>query len=241
MKHTSEYCKQLTCQNCSLRERTEWANLKEDELNLLNKHKVAKPFVSGDVLFNQQDVNSGVYCVHSGLVGLRHYDAGGNAILIKTANPGDTVGYRSFLKKSNHSISAEILSPSVICVISPSIVRQLLKKSPDLGLRFLEHSLNDLDEMEKRYIQARSWSAKSRFLHTLMVFREQESAAYAKDSMHFDLPVTRQELASMIGITPEAMSRLVRNVKDEGLVEISGRQVHIPDIDKVADQLQLAS
>ena len=232
-------CPKHSCQSCPVRATTEWADLGAEELALLDRHKIERRYGPGDTLYHQGAPNMGVHCIHSGLVGLRRLDADGNSVLVRLARPGETVGYRSFLRKSAHSLSAEVLAPSHICTIDRSAITTLLAKKADLGFRFLQHGLDDMEEIEERLIQCRTWPARARLLHTLLVFNEREGTRTQSGAHAVDLPVTRRELASIVGTTPEAMSRLVRQVQSDGLVQFEGRHVVIPDIDQVLNSLPM--
>ena len=234
---TKAVCSKHSCAGCAMRKTTEWADLSPSEIELLGRRKIEKQFLPGETLYQQGEESSGVHCIHSGLIGLRRLDADGNSILVRMAHPGETVGYRSFLKNTEHSHTAEILAPSIVCMIEKSAVSKLLHNNPDLGLRFLSHSLKDLNEAEEKLLQHRTWPAKARLLHTLVIFNHKYGKQTAAGGWQLDLPISRRELAACVGTTPEAMSRLVRQVQDEGLVTISGKHVEIPCVDHVLNTL----
>ena len=210
-----------------------------NEIAVLDRHKIERRYGPGETLYHQGDPCEGVYCIHSGLVGLRRLDPEGNSVLVRLARPGETVGYRSYLRKTAHSLSAEILAPSNICTIDSSAIAILLEGDTNLGFRFLRHGLDDMEEIEDRLVQCRTWPARARLLHTLLVFNERDGALTETGAHAVDLPITRRELASIVGTTPEAMSRLLRQVQNDGLVKFEGRHVVIPDINQVLDSLPI--
>ncbi|HEY9039442.1 MAG TPA: helix-turn-helix domain-containing protein [Roseovarius sp.] len=48
------------------------------------------------------------------------------------------------------------------------------------------------------------------------------------DRMHMQLPLSRTDLADLIGVQPETMSRLFKRLKDEGTFVVSGRDIQMP-------------
>jgi CRP/FNR family transcriptional regulator len=52
-----------------------------------------------------------------------------------------------------------------------------------------------------------------------------------------DLPLSRQDIAALIGSTPETVSRSISKVQDEGLARFKGRKVLLQDIDELMRQL----
>ena len=49
----------------------------------------------------------------------------------------------------------------------------------------------------------------------------------------FELILTRQELAEFTGMTKESVSRILKEFKEEGLIEIEEKFVEILDFDKM--------
>jgi len=119
-----------SCADCVTRDSTEWQVLVDDELASIDKCRRVVDCEAGETLFSQGDPGNGVYCVQSGLIGLRRVDVNGNSVLIRLASAGSTVGYRTFLTREAHVNSAEALTASVLCYIPRPRVEQLLKANP---------------------------------------------------------------------------------------------------------------
>ena len=102
---------QTSCLGCRTRSSSEWDCLSTAELRTIDKARVSLAYMPGDSVFSQGDDGTGVYCIQSGLIGLRRLDQDGNSTLIRLVHPGETIGYRSFLQNKTHRNSAEILLP----------------------------------------------------------------------------------------------------------------------------------
>lgn len=50
------------------------------------------------------------------------------------------------------------------------------------------------------------------------------------------LPLKRQQIASMVGARNETLSRTLAALQDEGLVSFKGREVIIPDYDRLVTE-----
>ena len=72
-----------SCLDCSTRCMTEWQVLNESEISQLDKCKRIIDCQPGDTLYCQGDPGNGVYCIKSGLVGVRRVSASGNSVLIR--------------------------------------------------------------------------------------------------------------------------------------------------------------
>lgn len=234
-----EHMSSINCFTCQTRERTEWCVLSEGELGLVNEGKSCREFLPGEVVFREGDACQGVYCVEAGLVGAWKTDAGGNEVLLRLSHPGDTMGYRAFLADSEYHNTAEAMEPSVLCFINAQTVRSLIGHNPALGLRFFKHAAQDLDAAEEKVLQTASLSVRARFAHLLLVLRDRYAIKDDKGGLVMDLPLSRQDLAAMIGTRPESMSRTIRSLEEDDIAHFSGRRVHVPHVAALLRELDI--
>ena len=232
-------CTEKNCFTCQTRERTEWCVLDDDELQQVDVGKTCREYLPGEVAFHEGDSCRGVHCIESGLVGIRKTDANGNEILLRLSYPGDTMGYRSFLAGDDHNNTAEALEPTVLCFISGNTVRTLLLNNPSLGLRFLRHAAEDLNAAEERVLQNTTLPVRARFAHLLLVLKDRYGVAGDNGELDIELPLSRQDMAAMIGIRPESMSRTIRSFQEDGVARFSGRRVKVPNITDLFDELEM--
>jgi CRP/FNR family transcriptional regulator len=233
----SDSRKIANCFTCQARHQSEWCVLTPDEVSSLDHAKKGRIYGPAEVIYHQGDPSDGVYCIESGLIGLRKYDADGNSALVRLREPGQTIGYRAFLTRGEHRTTAEVLVPSHVCFIPSRTVRELLAKNPSLGLQLLQFSAEELSKSDDRFAQTVTHPAKIRFLHILLVLCERFGEAPALNEYVLELPLSRQDLAALIGIAPETISRLIASVQGEHPVEFSGRQVRIGDVGSLFEAL----
>jgi CRP/FNR family transcriptional regulator len=237
-KETTSQPASVACFDCQYRERSQWSVLGADEMELLDRTKICRRFDPGEVIFHEGDPCTSIFCVMDGLVGIRKTDAEGNSVLLaRMATAGDTLGYRPFLANEAHRGTAEPLKPSTICTIDGKAVHELLLHNPSLGLQFLERAVKDLGEAEEHYFQTVTLSVRARFAHLLLVLKEQYGKTAADGGLSIELPLSRGDLAAMIGARPESMSRTIRKMEDEGIAKFAGRTVHVPRIDQLINEL----
>lgn len=241
MPAAKEKSPSTSCLTCETRGQTEWCVLAPADLKLIDESKITRKYLPGDVIYHQGAPCAGVFCIQSGLVGLRKVDAEGHSVLVRLAHGGDTIGYRTFLAGEEHQLGAEALKPSTLCFIPQAMVRKFLDTNPSLGLRFLQHTVRDLEETEDKFLQSATLDLKARVAHLLLVFKDRFSRPDADGMLVLDLPISRQDMAAMIGVRPETMSRAIRKFEDDGIAFFSGRQVRVPDLSVLIDQLQLDS
>jgi CRP-like cAMP-binding protein len=225
------------CVVCHVGPRSVWHDLDATASALLAGGWRRREYGSGEVVFVQGEQNDGVHCVSGGTVGIRRLDGNGNSVLLELAYPGDTIGYRSFLTGSEHKTSAEALGPSVVCHINRAAITVLLASNPALGLRFLKRSIGELEHAHDMMFRQATLSNRHKLVHLLLVLVQRHGRRHSNGSQSIDLPVSRRDLASMVGTRHETISRIIGRLEIDGVAHFSGRQVTIPSVEALAGEI----
>ena len=226
------------CLECGLRQRNEWRVLVEEELKLLAQAKKCRLYQAGEPIFSAGEPSHGIYCVASGTVAIRKVDAEGNAVLVQLGYPGDTLGYRGILLGENRRSSAEALGPSKVCFIDKQMIRSLLDKNPALGLQFLRRVTADLDDAHAKLVQNATFSNRTKFVHLLLVLMNRHGRTATDGSRVMQLPLSRRDLASMIGARHETLSRIISRLEEDGIARFSGRTVHVTQPNSLLEEIR---
>ena len=230
-----------SCLTCPRRSRTEWRDLDDVAMALVDRHKRDYMLYAGEVLYHQGDDSDGIFCIKEGLVGERRVDADGNSVLVRLNHAGTTIGYQEFLTKVPYRNSAEALKPCHVCFLGRPLIRQLLEASPSVGERFLRRSMDDFQRLEDDYVDSKTMDVRGRLLHVLMVLYERCGDA-DEDAGHFvDIPISRQDLAALVGTTPETISRTISKLNQSGLVRFHGKRADIPNLDAIYSEIAIAN
>lgn len=225
------------CLNARLRTMNEWDELTADEIDLFNRNVVCRTYEAGRDIFVQGDRCKGLYLVEFGLVAVRKIDDLGQSAIVRLAHQGDTLGYRPLLAKENHRATAEVIKDARICFVDAQTMHRFLLSNPKLGLRFLEHTARAFGEAEERLFQIAALSVRTRIIHLLILFRDIYGSTTVDGKLLLKLPMTWRALAEMIGARPESVSRTLRDIQDEGLINLSGRTVRINRVESLIGEL----
>ena len=218
------------CFACPHRDRSGWRSLGDAELELIDRARRTRMCAAGGVLFEQGDHDRCVYCVKSGTIAERRLDGDGNAALLELSYPSDLVGYRAFLTGAEHSTNAEAVGPAMVCVIDGAAVERVMAASPELTLDLLRRQALALEQAQEKLFRSATLSNRDRLLHLLRDLLRRHGSVAADGSCRIDLPLSRRDLASMIGVRHETLSRIIGRLEAEGLAQFSGRHVAIPSI-----------
>ncbi len=228
----------ISCFTCQNRDRTEWCALSPDELKRFDRAKTVRDFAPGEPIYHQGDPSHGVYCIESGLVGLRKIGADGSSTLLGLGFPTNTLGYRALLAGEEHLAGAEALKPTTLCFIEAGTVRDLLDHNPALGVQFLERAARELGEAEEKYYQSVTLNVRQRLIHLLLILRERYGSGQRNGGVTLELPLARQDIAAMIGTRPETLARTLKKMEEDGVAKFKGRRVDIPDAGKLLGEIE---
>ncbi len=231
----------VSCFACQNRQRSEWCVLTENELSRFDKAKSIRHYKPGEFIYHEGDLCQGIHCLEDGLVALRKYNVDGQSTLLGLANPGRTLGYRSLLSGSPHVTSAEVIKPSRVCFIDRAVIRELIDHNPALGYQFLRRASKDLGRAAVLYHQGQTLSVRDRFIHLLLVLRSKYGSLDKAGALTIELPLSRQDLAALIGTRPETLARTIRQLEDEGAAHFEGRRIRIAEPETLFAGLGLES
>lgn len=224
------------CERCPFYQSSIWQPVDQrDGMAHLTRGFSRRDLAAGEILFEQDRDNTGVFCVSKGLIALRSHQADGSSTLLRLAYPGEIVGFRSFLGNGVHQTEARALLPSRVCTVGRMSAGRLLRDHPGILERLLGRSLAEIDRSHQRIIAASSLTNKDRLTALLIWLLERHGSREGKQ-MRMRLPMSRADLADLIGVQRETLSRIVRRVEDDGIFRFEGRMVYMspPDPKAVA-------
>ena len=214
-------------ERCSLPEVARRLRLDEGDVQRLTDAGIALRFAAGETIYMEGDPCRGLYCIASGRVVTRKIDFEGNSVLIRLSEVGDTLGHRALLAGEVHGTATQALTPVALCLVPRPVAERLLAHSPELALALARRMAADLRAAEDRFLRTAVHCVRDRLAHLLLELAREQAAGTPHGVRIVELPVSRQDLAAMVGIRPETLARTIRAMEQEGLAAFHGRQVVI--------------
>lgn len=227
-----------TCAECPTRHRGEWCVLQGDDVARLNRAKVCTAYAAGQVIFHQASPCLGLHCVVSGTIALRKVDARGKNVIVRLAHAGETLGLRTFLAGGSYSVSAEALTRARVCFVERAAVMDLVGRSAALGLSFARRLAEDLRAAEEEKLDAATGSVRERVARLLLLLSDRYGEETPRgDGLSLQLPTSRQDIAALLGVRAESVTRAVRALEDARVARFDGRRVTIPSVERLMAEL----
>jgi CRP/FNR family transcriptional regulator len=214
--------------------------LGDRDLGVLDGAKVVNAYEPGQFIFHQGSPCVGLFCVESGIVAIRRSDEAGNVRLVRLAHGGQTLGYRAFFGDRVYSASAEPVEPVRVCQFDAAVVRDVMDRNPALALRFLNHLSRDLADAEAAALDDAALPVRARLARLLMTWRSRFGDVDDGGDIVIRIPISRQDIASVIGTRPETVTRCIRAMHDDGVALFTGRSARVRDLDRLLDEIELS-
>ncbi len=211
----------LACASCPVRDRAACAALSEeerDELGRLGKHLTLR---RGDTLFATGDEGFACATLISGALKITSFGEDGTERILSLVHPAGFVG-EMFSPVARHDVVA--LTESKLCVFGRADYERAVDRFPALGRALLRRSAEDLFESRSiiDLMSRRKASQKVAGFLLAMARAASDSPCHARE--RFDLPLSREEMAGILGITIETASRQLGRLEAEGMIERDGRR-----------------
>ena len=182
-------------------------------------------YKKGEVIFKEGDAVTGVYFVYNGKVKV-HKQWGDKELIIRFANKGQIFGHRGLGHNNIYPISGTALEPTEACFIDIDFFSTTLKVNHEFLYNLMLFFADDLQESERRMRNLAHMPVRGRLAQALVALEEK----FGKTEAGFiDIHLSRQDIASYVGSTYETIFRLMNEFIEEGLVEVSGKEITIKD------------
>jgi CRP-like cAMP-binding protein len=179
-----------------------------------------------ETLADQGSEATTFYVIEVGYLKLSQVSADGREVIARIAGPGHAFGGIVVLGHPQYPISAVAIEPTRVLGWSRTVLMPLVTKYPQLRTRILEEIARHMTDALARVQELTTERVSQRLARTLLRLAEhggrREGSATA--IVH---PITRQELADLVGATLFTVSRLLARWESEGLIESTRGRVRI--------------
>jgi CRP/FNR family transcriptional regulator len=214
------FCRDCLVKDCCLPLGLDKAEIEQLE-RIISRHR---PLRKGEHLYRTADPMKHIYAIRAGVLKSYYLDPQGDEKISDFHLAGELVGLDAigadFFR--NNAVALDISS---ICSIPLAQLEELAGQLPRIRHRVL-NALSRQIHYEHQHLNNFRQSAE----HSLAGFLLNLSARYGKlglSTSHFNLPMSRAEIANYLGLTGETISRLLSRFRDDGLINCQGRDIQL--------------
>ena len=182
----------------------------------------------GATLFVEGQPARGVFILCAGHVKLSTSSADGRTLILRISEPGDLLGLPATISGRPYEVTADVIEPTQANFISRADFLNFLREHGEAALRVAQ----ELSETyQTAFAEMRTIGLSHSAREKLARFLLDWSAHHPSDNgaIRFNLTLTHEEIAQMIGASRETVTRLFADFKKRNLLQIKGSSVTIKD------------
>ena len=126
-----------TCSDC-FSFNSIFRHLTKDELNILTFEKGCNYYKRGNIIYHERNRISGIYCVNKGIVKLYKTGVDGREKIIRFAQAGEIIGFRSILSQELADTTAKVIEDAVLCFVPANLFIDLVKENNEFSMEVLK-------------------------------------------------------------------------------------------------------
>ncbi|HRN48499.1 MAG TPA: Crp/Fnr family transcriptional regulator [Niabella sp.] len=220
-----------TCAACILSNYNLFSGLNENELEELSSHKSCSSAKKGQIIFSENGLPMGVYCIHKGKVKLSTTGPDGKEQILRLAKDGDLLGYRALLAGDRYHATATALEDCDFCFVERDYFVNLVVTNPKICIGIFKIIAADLKSAEDHIVSLSQKNVRERMAEALLFFKA--TYGFENDGQTLNIQFSREEIADFVGTSTESAIRLLSEFNHDKIVELKGKKIRITNLDKL--------
>lgn len=234
---SSNFSFEHSCASCNARLHSVFSVLGPEHVHELNEHKSCSTYKKGQVIFSENGLPMGLFCVNVGKIKLTTTGPDGKEQILRLVKGGDIMGYRSLLAGDRYHCNAVAIEDCSICIVDKAYFLNLALNNEKLITAIFKKISDDLKQAEDHIVSLSQKNVRERMAEALLFFK----ATYGFESDHQTLAVqfSREEIADFVGTSTESAIRLLSEFNGDKIIELVGKKIKILNVDKLTKTANL--
>lgn len=200
-----------------------------NELATFTNERSLRTFRKREMVFSEGNYPSALYLINKGKIKTFKTNEAGKELITGIHKEGDFIGYVSLLEDTQYTESAEALEDAEIYIIPKQDFFTLIYNNKEISGKFVKMLSNNLAEREDRLIRLAYNSVRKRVSEALVMLHDR----YKDGQEKVVIPISREDLAGIVGTATESVIRTLGDFKEEKLIEVQKGDIIITNLDKL--------
>lgn len=219
---------QSDCTRCSFRSERPFCDLSDEAVAELDSIKFTSVYPKGALLFAEGEKPRGVFIICSGRVKLLTRSMEGRTMILRIAEAGEVLGLSSTVGNRPYEVGGETLEPCQINSIRRDDFLRFITKHVDACIHSAE-SLAASYNAAQREVRTLGLSSTTAERLARLLLNWAEHAESPNGETRFQVLLTHEEIAEMIGTTRETVTRSLADLKKKKILEVRGSTFVVTD------------
>ena len=209
-----------------------FANLKEGELREIAKIGIVKGYPAGAHVFFENEIGDVLYIVISGSIKIFRSSEEGRIITLAILRENDFFGEMAIIDGGPHSATAKTLEDSNIMLIHKADFTHTIRKNPEIAEVLLVTLSRRLRGADKQ-IEDLTFKGNYGKTASMLVTLSERYGVNTAEGTLIDMKLTHQELADLVGVARETVTRILNDFKKDGCITVKSRSIIITNVNEL--------
>jgi CRP/FNR family transcriptional regulator len=224
-----KYTTTANCLNCK-KKNDLFCVLTDEELAEFNDRKYEVVFEPGETIIKEGSPITHIACLSEGLVKLQIEGIDKRKIILRLARSGDILGGPGFLTDNLNHFTATAIEETKVCLVDADIFMHFLENNSSFAMGLIKRINEAFIGQFDNFVNLTQKQIPGRVATTILYLRD---VIYKTNP--FYLTITRQDMADMSSMTKESLIRALKALKDDEVIEITGNELRIVDLDQLKE------
>ena len=204
------------CRNCGIREMVLFADLREEDFNLIHAPIDDLEFSAGQPLVRMGETATSLYTLRSGVIKLVRNTVDGRQRIVRVLRSGDVIGLEALMGPVYDS-DAIALTNIKVCRLPLQVIQRLNRETPRLHQRLMEQWHHSLKEADDWLAELNFGNARQRVAGLILKMRAEHDVTVAN-------LFSREDMGAMMDLKLETVSREVSALVKAGAIQPIDKQ-----------------
>ncbi|MBB6330223.1 CRP-like cAMP-binding protein [Chryseobacterium sediminis] len=182
-----------------------------------------RTYQTGEMIFREEELPSHYYQIEKGKIKLNNYTMDGKEFIQNIFSDGHSFGESLLFVDRPYPMNAVAIEDSVIYKMPKQNFLDLIKNNPEISLSIYECLA---ERMYYKYIMLYNLSFQNPVAKLKLLMDYLKSYHEDKTPYSFQIPLTRQQLASLTGLCVETVIRTIKQMEKDQIVKIEKRKIY---------------
>jgi CRP/FNR family cyclic AMP-dependent transcriptional regulator len=214
------------CQTCTLQKTGFFCHVSDAALSAFERTKFTSSYPAGAVLFVEGQSPRGVYMICKGRVKMMMSSADGKTMIVRFGEAGEMLGLHSSVSGEPYELTAETLEPCQINFVRREDFLKLLHEHPEMYANAAQQ-LSGAYRIACQQIRCLGLSHSAAEKLAGFLLESAKKGQETKQGVRFHLSLTHEEIAQIVGVSRETVTRGLSELRSKMLISTSGPNVVI--------------
>lgn len=193
-----------------------FAPLSQEQRKAMLNHSHVQQYTEDALIFNKNEAAASFYFILEGAVRLYFSAPDGKEKTVRIFEQGMSFAEAMmFMGRDSYPANAMAVMPSKLLVVDSQFYRKMIAQNADLAIFLLAKCCEHIHLLSQQIEMLSVLDARSRFVQYI----RQQLPVNAGDGYRLYVPMPKKDLAQYLAIRPETLSRLIRQLENEDILQ----------------------